>query len=81
MHHILKDPVDVIVEFNGKHVRPRSIRWDGKIYKPNSVNLIHRSREGANTIIYFSVSDNTNFMKLRFDPSIMKWHIVELYTD
>jgi len=81
MHQILKDPIDVIVEFNGKNIRPRSIRWDGRIYKPNAVNLIHRSREGANTITYFSVSDDTNFMKLRFNPISLKWYLVELYTD
>ncbi len=81
MHQLLEDAVDVVVEFEQKKIRPRFIRWDGNIYKPNSVNLIHRSREGDRNIVYISVSDDVNFMKLRFDPVSLDWKLVEIYTD
>lgn len=81
MHQLLNDPIDVIVEFNGKHVKPHRIRWDNKVYTMSSVNLIHGAREGSKRIFYFSVSDSGNFMKLRLDTETLEWRIVELYTD
>lgn len=81
MHQVLNDPVDVIVEFNGKRIKPKRVRWDSKIYNMDMINLIHGAHEGTKRIYYFSVSDKSNFMKLRLDTETLEWRLVELYTD
>lgn len=81
MHQLLNDPIDVTVEFNGKRIHPKNVRWGRNSYQMNSVNLIHGAKEGRKQIYYFSVSDNTNFMKLRLDTETLEWRLVEIYTD
>ena len=81
MHTYLDDPIEVTVDFASKHVRPRTVHWDGRRYAMQKVNLIHGAREGTKRIYYFSVSDQTNFMKLRLDTETLQWRLVEFYTD
>lgn len=80
MHEILNDPIDVTVDFVGHRVRPRHVRWGANDYPMKTVNLVHGAREGRKQIFYFSVSDEANFMKLRFDTETMEWRLVEIYT-
>ena len=81
MHEYLNDPVDVTVDFIGNRVRPKTVRWDDRVYKMEKVNLIHPTTEEGKQVFYFSVSDNDNFMKLRLDTINLEWRLVELYTD
>ncbi len=81
MHQFLNDPVEVTVDFFGRRVRPREVKWGNHAYPVPRVNLVNGAREGLKRIFYFSVSDNTNFMKLRFDTETLEWRLVELYTD
>jgi len=81
MYEIINDPIDVSVTFVGKRVAPKVFKWNGKNYPIKQVNMIHHAKEGTKRIFYFSVSDMTNYFKLRFDPEFMEWRIVELYTD
>jgi hypothetical protein len=81
MHQLLNDPIDVTVEFHGKRVHPKLVRWGRHDYEMKSVNLIHGAKEGTRRIFYFSVSDNSNFMKLRLDTETLEWRLVEIYTD
>ena len=80
MHENYNDPIDVVVDFVENRVRPLSFRWAGSSYTIEKVNLIHSTREGAKKVFFFSVSDQENAFKLRFDPESLKWHIMELYT-
>lgn len=79
MHQFLNDPIDVTVDFSGRRVRPKEVRWSNRSYLIPQVNLIHGAREGTKRIFYFSVSDNSNFMKLRFDTETLEWRLVEFY--
>ena len=81
MHELLNDPVEVTVDFCGRHVRPTSVRWAGRAYAVERVNLVHTAREGAKRIYYFSVSNNTNFMKLKLDTEMLEWRLVEWYCE
>ncbi len=81
MHEILNDPVDVTVNFCERRVRPTLVHWGGRAYKMERVNLVHGIREGAKRIFYFSVSDDTNFMKLRLDTETLEWRLVEVYSE
>lgn len=80
MHQFLNDPVDVTVDFSGRRVKPREVRWSNRTYPIPRVNLVHGAREGQKRIFYFSVSDNDNFMKLRFDTETLEWRLVEFYS-
>ncbi|MBU0613709.1 hypothetical protein KJ766_00270 [Patescibacteria group bacterium] len=81
MHQILNDPIDISIDFIGNRAVPKSIHWGGRTYHMRTVNLIHSAREGIKKIFYFSVSDNTNFMKLKLDTDTLEWRLVEIYTD
>lgn len=81
MHEYINDPIDVTVDFIGNKVRPRKIRWDNQVYTIKKVNLIHPTNEDGQQVFYFSVSDNSNFMKLRLNTKSLEWRLVELYTD
>lgn len=81
MHEYLNDVVEVTVDFSGRRVRPREVRWCNRTYPLHRVNLVHGTREGIKRIFYFSVSDQTNFMKLRFDTESLEWRLVEMYAD
>lgn len=81
MHQLLNDPIDVIVEFRGNFVRPTHIRWNGRQYITKHVHLVHGAREGHKQLYYFSVTDNTTYMKLQLDTSTLAWRIVEMYTE
>lgn len=81
MHQLLNEPIDVIVDFSDKRARPRRVRWDNKVYEIKSVNLIHTAKEGQKRLYYFSVSDNSNFMKLQLDTETLEWRIMEIYSE
>jgi len=81
MHELLNDPVDVEVSFSNNRVVPRSMRWNQKNYKIETVNLVHTAHEGRRKVFYFSVSDLNNYFKLKLDPESLDWRLVELYTD
>lgn len=81
MHELLHDPIDVIVSFSDNRVLPRRMRWNQRNYDIKRVNLVHSAKEGHKRVFYFSVSDSTNYFKLKLDPEHLEWHLVELYTD
>ncbi|MEK7105420.1 MAG: hypothetical protein AAB865_01920 [Patescibacteria group bacterium] len=81
MYEFLDDPVDVLATFTRNRVRPLRMRWQDKTYDIKRVNLIHTGREGTKRLFYFSVSDDANAFKLKLDPEILEWRLVELYAD
>lgn len=81
MHQLLHDPIDVIVAFTDNRVLPKRMRWNARDYTINHVNLVHTAKKGYKRVFYFSVSDATNYFKLKLDPEFLEWHLVELYTD
>lgn len=81
MHEFMNDPIDVVVSFCDNRVLPKRMRWNTRDYEIERVNLVHSAREGQKRIFYFSVSDATNYFKLKLDAECLEWHLVELYTD
>jgi ribosomal protein L24E len=71
----------VLVAFHENRVVPKRMRWNSREYEIRSVNLVHTAREGAKRVFYFSVSDLTNYFKLKLDPEFLEWQLVETYTD
>ena len=81
MHELINDPIDVTVSFSQNGIIPKQFNWNQKTYDVKTVNLVHSVREGTKKIFYFSVSDLTNYFKLRLDAEFLEWQLVELYTD
>lgn len=81
MHEFIHDPIDVVVSFCQNRVIPRKMRWNNREYEIDRVNLVHTANEGKKRVFYFSVSDKTNYFKLKLDPECLEWHLVELYAD
>lgn len=81
MHTFIHDPIDVTVSFSQNKILPKLMRWNERDYKIETVNLVHTTKEGNKRVFYFSVSDLTNYFKLKLDPEYLEWYLVELYTD
>lgn len=81
MYQFLNDPVDVLASFGRHGAKPLRMRWNDRDYRIQQVNLIHTGREGTKRVFYFSVSDDANAFKLKLDPDILEWRLVELYAD
>ena len=81
MLELINEPVDVVVSFAQNRVAPRRMRWNRRDYDIKTINLVHTAHEGAKKIFYFSVSDLTNYFKLRLDTENLEWRLVELYSD
>lgn len=79
MYENINEPVEVFVGFFKKKVRPLVFRWRNHKYTINKVNLVHVSYEGKDKIYYFSVTDNANYFKLRFNTESLDWKLMELY--
>lgn len=73
------EPVDVVVSFSKNRVIPHRFRSAGRVYDIKRVNLVHATREGRAKVFVFSVSDDTNFWKLRFDTESLEWRVVEQF--
>ena len=75
------DPVDVLASFSGTRAVPHAIKWHNKRYPITKVNLVHVAHEGRGKAYYFSVSDATNFFKLKFDTENLEWRLMEMYSE
>lgn len=71
------DPIDILVSFSRNRVIPHHFRAGGRVYNIKQVNLVHASREGRTKVFTFSVSDDTNFWKLRFNTDDLSWRLIE----
>ncbi len=77
----LDQPVDVLCAYvNGKSM-PLYFRWNNKRYRIDKVNLVHSVRRGRDKMYFYSVSQSSNYYKLRFDTENNKWCLTEAYFD
>ena len=74
------EPVDVLASFSATKAIPHAMKWGNRRYPLTKVNLVHIAHEGRGKMYYFSVSDASNFFKLRFDTENLEWRLLELYT-
>ena len=90
----LNEPVQVLVDFRPArvggvnptasrrvHAIPRAFIWKNRRYLINSLNLVHKQKEGDALIYYFSVSTATNTYKLAFNNLTLEWHLVEIWNE
>lgn len=69
------EPVNVWVLFKENTIQPYLLIWRSRQIKIDKINLIHTSKNGGNLFYHFSVSSGSNFYRLRFDISKLKWFL------
>tara|TARA_Y100000590_G_C15613684_1_gene974876 strand:+ start:268 stop:516 length:249 start_codon:yes stop_codon:yes gene_type:complete len=79
MHELVNDPIDVIAVFKGTYAEPKVIKWNRRKYRIQSVDFKHSIIEGDRRMHYFSVSNASNYMKIRLDTETLQWRILEIY--
>lgn len=77
----INEKVDVLVDFAGHKIRPLVFKWGGRDYQVKNVNLVHMAREGREKIYYFSVSDEANYFKLKYNTESLEWLLEETYAN
>ena len=77
----VNEPVEVRVDFLGPHVLPRAMYWNRRLYPIKNVNMVHSTQEGATKLFFFSVSDQINYFKLRFNTDSLEWRLIEMYAE
>ena len=77
----INERVDVLVDFVGQAVKPLVFKWGGRDYSVKKINLIHIAREGRDKIYYFSVTDDANYFKLKFNTSSLEWGLEEMQSN
>jgi hypothetical protein len=79
VYKTIEEPVSVVAVFNGAKVKPLSFRWGTKEYNVRKVNLVHTAREGRDLCYFFSVIDNANYFKLKYNSTTLYWSLQEAY--
>jgi hypothetical protein len=75
---MINEPIHVLASFREHTVRPLAFVWGQHKYTITKVNLVHRARKGRDTLYFFSVSDDANYFKIRFDTGDMSWELEEV---
>lgn len=74
----IQEPINIWVLFEGNSIKPHTFFWRSRKIKIDKINLVHTSKEGANTFYHFSVSSGGNFYRLKFDVGRMRWILEEV---
>ena len=69
------EPVDVWVFFKQNKPQPYLFFWRQRPIKINNINLVHASHEGSSIFYHFSVSSDSNFYRLLFNTTSLKWFL------
>ena len=73
--------VEVMTIFKKNLVWPKALKWNGRVYNINKVNMRHQIMEGQTLVHYSSVSDDTNFFKLAFNTKNLQWKLEQVYSE
>jgi hypothetical protein len=75
------DPISVIASFRERDVKPLAFKWGGRDWHVKRVNMVHEDRDGRTKLVYFSVSDEANYFKLRFNSETLAWTLEEVWNE
>lgn len=77
----INEQVEVLAVFKKGLVFPKLLRWNGRVYKVEELNMRHQAHDGKALIHYFSVSDKTNNFKLAFNTQSLNWTLEQVYSE
>lgn len=75
----ISEPVDTLVLFEGKSIRPLRFRWRGTAYRFTEITARWQSREGIWRMRHFAGLDHSaNYFHLKFDAQTGLWSLVNM---
>jgi hypothetical protein len=73
----LNDRIDVLAKFHRGSVAPMLMRWQGRRYWIQSLNLHHTQREGTDLRHYFAVTTEVGDCTLVYSQNDLSWTLME----
>jgi len=77
----INDPIEVLIHYKKKGPIPLKFTWKEIDYDINSINFIHTSHKGNDTIVHFAVSNGEGAYKIEYNSNKLYWKIIEVYTE
>lgn len=74
----LNDRVDVLAKFTAGKLLPVIIRWQGRRYWVQKLNLHHSERKGGDTLHFYAVSTEVGDCTLRYSQQDLSWRLLEV---
>lgn len=71
------DKVAVLAKFEGGKLVPVVIRWQGRRYWVQQLNLHHQEKRGDDVLHYFAVSTEIGDATLSYSQKFLSWRLVE----
>ena len=82
MYELINEPITVTATFaKNRNVHPHKFVWKNRTYTIDSVNFIHQSKEGADTLTHFAVVCGYETYKITFDSNSLAWTLDEICTN
>lgn len=75
----LNDPVAVLAKFDHGQIQPVIVRWQGRRYWVQKLNLHHTMRKGKDLLHYFSVSTEVGDCTLSYSQDELRWTLLETH--
>lgn len=73
----LADKISVLAKFDGGKLMPIIMRWRGRRYWIQKLNLHHVENKGGDKIHYFAVSTEIGDATLAYSQQELHWRLVE----
>lgn len=74
----LNERVAVLAKFEGGKAVPVLLRWRGRRYRVESLNLHHRKPEGTDVIHYYAVTTEAGDCTLAYSQNDLSWKLCEV---
>ena len=74
----LNDKISVLAKFEGGKLLPVLMRWRGRRYWIQKLNLHHRQPKGGDTLHFFAVSTEAGDCTLSYSQKDLSWRLVEM---
>jgi hypothetical protein len=70
----INDHIQVIAVFDNG-IRPAKFKWKGRTYPVKEITYTWGSKDGAASLVHFSVTDGETLFELVYNASAMKWSL------
>ena len=70
----INDHIQVIAVFDDG-IRPAKFKWRGRTYPVREITYTWGSKDGAASLVHFSVTDGATLFELVYNASTMQWSL------
>lgn len=75
----LQDPVSVLAKFDKGIIQPVIVRWRGRRYWVQKLNIHHTARKGRDLLHYFTVTTEVGDCTLSYSQDDLRWTLLETH--